>query len=581
MEMDKEIKFCIARLGKDSLAEINRILEFEPGDVHSLGIRINCKQVPLSIDQDTVAFLWLGSDNNKGVPTDWKQGIRAIGTITGKLGGPRYNDEWQVSIQVAYIFPNSVDRNDLLKSDSNGYLRISGMPVLGIDAHANQTVQLIDHQKEDQSVGQLLLTLSLSAPGFKNWYTYNIPELKDGDSGIHEPSSEPISIGFLPKNEPEVEEADESDESDESDGGIKIPFNPKSINIEFKQFPLQVILERFEYGEINLQTEFQRKFIWPEKRQNQLIESILLRLPLPTFYFDANDDNRWEIVDGMQRLSTINRFVNGDKNNSEGSFKKLKLSGLEFLNDLEGQTYDTLPREMQRGIKIYEISAAIIRKGTPPEVKFNIFKRINTGGAILKPQEIRHALNSGVPSAFVKRLADSDEFRNATNNSIPTERMLDRDFVTRFISFYLIPYHEYQPDLDSFLSKGMALIGRLDEGKREEIEKAFRSSMRACLRIWGDDAFRRREDESTKRSPINKALFEVISVSIGKLKEAEIEDIVSNSGILRKGLIELMRSQRFKRSITQATGNLDAVLTRFKSIEELLSQILHDHSSNN
>jgi hypothetical protein len=191
-----------------------------------------------------------------------------------------------------------------------------------------------------------------------------------------------------------------------------------------------------EHNEINFLTGFQRKAdLWTNKQQCRLIESILLRLPLPAFYFYESDDNQWQVIDGLQRTSAIRNFVL-----EKETEKKLVLDDLEFLEQFNGATYDELPRELQRRIKTTALTVYVVEKGTPDEVKFNIFKRINTSGLLLTAQEIRHALNQGVAADFVAELASLEQFKQATCGVINTERMEDRDFVTRFTSFYTLQW---------------------------------------------------------------------------------------------------------------------------------------------
>ncbi|MBK9636386.1 MAG: DUF262 domain-containing protein [Bacteroidetes bacterium] len=167
----------------------------------------------------------------------------------------------------------------------------------------------------------------------------------------------------------------------------------------------------------------------------------------------------WQVIDGLQRCSVLKNYA---------VKKTMVLDDLEFLTQFNGKNYESLPRELKRRITQTPITVYVVEKGTPEEVKFNIFKRINTGGLILTPQEIRHALNQGVASEFVATLADHEDFKEATSWIIKTDRMEDRDFVTRFVSFYITPYTEYQPDLDTFMTKGMGLIKTLSDKKEKK-----------------------------------------------------------------------------------------------------------------
>jgi len=131
------------------------------------------------------------------------------------------------------------------------------------------------------------------------------------------------------------------------------------------------------------------------------------------------------------------------------------------------------------------VVAYIINPGTPPDVKFNIFKRINTGGLVLEPQEIRHALNQGEPAKFIAELANIEEFRKATCYAIRPERMLDRDFSNRFLSFYLFGYENYTPDLDTFMSKAMAHVKIMTKEEKQKCKNDFTKSMKLNYAVFG------------------------------------------------------------------------------------------------
>jgi len=365
------------------------------------------------------------------------------------------------------------------------------------------------------------------------------------------------------------------EDSDESSVHINIPFDPNFIRIRRDPFTLGELIDKIEHNEINFITKFQRKAdLWDPTKQSRLIESILLKLPLPAFYFDEiiKEDKKteektylWQVIDGLQRCSVLRNFVVN---------KTMRLENLEFLTQFNGKFYDDLPREFQRRISQTSITIYVVEKGTPEEVKFNIFKRINTGGLILTPQEIRHALNQGVASDFVAELADLESFKNATCRIIKSERMEDRDFVTRFVSFYITPYANYEPDLDTFMTKGMGLIKTLPDEKRIQMKNDFDRAMESAIRIFGNDAFRKRKNIDDRRGPINKALFEVLSVTLAKLDGVNTEKLLAKGDLFKNRFIELNNDRAFFGSIGGGTGEKTRVAKRFSEIERIINETI-------
>lgn len=344
-------------------------------------------------------------------------------------------------------------------------------------------------------------------------------------------------------------------------------FNPKDIDIKTKTMSMDNIIKRLKEDEIDLAPDFQRNMnLWDDEKQSRLIESLLIKFPLPAFYFDGSDDNKWLVVDGLQRLSAIKNFVVD---------QTLRLTGLEFLEKLNGHTFAELPRTFQRQIEEAEIISYVINPGTPEDVKFNIFKRINTGGLVLEPQEIRHALNQGIPARFVAELAQLEEFKRATGYVISSKRMLDREFVTRFISFYINDPNDYKPDLDTFMTKSMGQIKHLSEKERDEIKRNFSEAMKCVMAIFGKWAFRKVYDITEKRRPINKALFEVWSVMLARLNDSQRHAIINNKELVFERFIILMNMDNFfVSSITSSTGDKSRIKYRFSEIENLLKESL-------
>ncbi|MBN2746003.1 MAG: DUF262 domain-containing protein [Bacteroidales bacterium] len=363
------------------------------------------------------------------------------------------------------------------------------------------------------------------------------------------------------------------EKEDLGESKITKPYDPGKIKVNPQNVNLGSIIEMLQYKEIDLMPDFQREGdLWSRQQKSQLIESLLLGLPLPSFYFSEYKDDdirenksyKWAVVDGLQRLSTFQEFIV-----NENSFA---LEGLEFLHAYENKKYNELSREDKRKISGFKINLYVIEKTTPKEVKFLIFKRVNTGGLILTPQEIRHALNQGIPAKFVKKLAELDEFKKATDYSVKTHRQADRDFVNRFIAFYLLGYEEnYYGELDSFLNDAMGLLAEKTNVELNEIEANFKKTMILSYQIFGNDAFRKRYQLGEKRKPISKAVYDTIAVNIALLPEEGKEELLKNKEKFSEGLIEMFNNDKdFHNAITTATGQKSNVKTRFERVKKLI-----------
>jgi hypothetical protein len=337
-----------------------------------------------------------------------------------------------------------------------------------------------------------------------------------------------------------------------------------------------------KHNEIELAPGFQRSAdLWNDEQMSRLIESVLIRIPLPVFYFDASEDKGWLVIDGLQRLSTFKRFIVENK---------LRLTRLEYLQHLEGKTFSELPRDLQRRIEETQVTVHLIQPGTPTDVKYNIFHRINTGGLVLTSQEIRHAMNrGGAADRFLMELAQLPEFLEATTNSVPTERMEDRELVLRFVAFSHTPYRDYgkkirlasmeaEENLDLFLTRHMELLNGASPEQLEQLRTAFRNAMRYARAIFHDDAFRKRYDRDAKRNPLNKALFDAWSTRLGALPASEASRLIKRSDRLKDRFrIALSSDRMFDQAVTQGTGDPRKVVKRFEVIEGLIRDTLAEN----
>lgn len=367
----------------------------------------------------------------------------------------------------------------------------------------------------------------------------------------------------------------EKEIDDNSLGLMDKPFDPALIKIETKTPSLDTLIKRIDRGSIQMDTSgyFQRQDdLWDKTKQSRLIKSILIRFPLPAFFFDASDDNNWLIVDGLQRLSSIRNFVVD---------KKQVLSNLEFLTHLNGKRWDDLSDDLQRIIEKSQVVIYKIMPGTPADVKFNIFKRINTGGLVLESQEIRHALFQGRPSKFISELANLEAFKKATNNNIKTHRMLDRDFANRFLAFYLLGVEnygtkEYGQDLDTFMSKAMASVYDKTDEELDQIKSKFSEAMKLAKTIFKNEAFRKVYSGSKRLPPINKALFDALSTQLAFLDKDEAAKLKLNKNLLKEQLkTELSDNDMFFKSVTSSTGNKASTLYRHQKISDLIQNAIN------
>lgn len=349
---------------------------------------------------------------------------------------------------------------------------------------------------------------------------------------------------------------------------ITKPFNPNEIDVYISTVNLGSLIDQLENDEIDLQPDFQRVTdVWDNVKKSRLIESILLGLPLPSFYFSEDPvSQKLSIIDGLQRICAIRDFVLEKEN-------PLKLEGLQFLKNFDGFTFSQLARPEVKRIKSLKITMNTLRKGTPLDVKYIIFQRVNTAGVPLTPQEMRHALNQGPAAIFIKELADMESFKKATNYSVESKRMQDRDFVNRFIAFY-IGYQDYMGDLDMFLNDKMGELNKMTSEQRDDIRVSFDKAMKCCYEIFKKDTFRKRYKQEDRRKPISKSVYDTLSVNIAWLSDEEQLMLLKNAEAFKTGMIRLFNDERFNFSISTGTGQKYNVDLRFTMVKSLIKEII-------
>ena len=347
----------------------------------------------------------------------------------------------------------------------------------------------------------------------------------------------------------------------ESGEPIIEPFDPTKIKVDRESMSIFQVMRKLHLGEIKLDPDFQRNLVWDPIRQSRLIESVLLKIPLPAFYLDAIEPEKWVVVDGLQRLSTLELFMNKGL---------LRLAGLEFLGrQFEGMSFEELPRSRQRDIEETQLTIYIIRPETPPKVKFTVFHRINTGGMVLTAQEIRHATFPGRAPGLLRELATSAEFGRATLFSVNPKRMDDRECILRHFAFRIASFDKYsKPDLNDFLGTAMQVINDADETYVLALVSGFKSAMNICHSILGPYAFRKFNRNHGSRGPVNKALFETWSTVV---LDYDHEVLIASAETIRDALEDALENDAdYIKSLSLATGGLNPVRKRFNKVHQII-----------
>ncbi|MEU2290137.1 DUF262 domain-containing protein [Streptomyces bacillaris] len=374
--------------------------------------------------------------------------------------------------------------------------------------------------------------------------------------------NEPV-IEELFQNRPTGVEAEKEDDLAQVNTSVDKPWNPDEIRVTTKQFSLRHILDLIDYGDLELAPDFQRAKVWKVTQKSRLIESILLQIPLPAFYFAEDTDGQMRVVDGLQRLSTVHDFVRG------GAENRFPLEGLEYLSAQMNLHHDQLPPVWQRRISNTQIVAHVIDPATPNGVKYDIFKRINTGGTPLNAQEIRHCMSTDRSRNYLKSLVNLPEFQMATGEKLKNHiRMDDREVALRFSAFWMAggtrEYRSYR-GMDEFLDTATEKLDRPDivsDAMLDEMRKKFRQAMKNCHTVFGPHAFRKWPQGVETLKPLNRPLFEVWSVELSHFSTRDVErrkdDIVSEARRL------MTMDLRYVDAITSSTGTAARVEYRFQ-----------------
>ncbi|MCO7262592.1 DUF262 domain-containing protein [Dickeya zeae] len=286
------------------------------------------------------------------------------------------------------------------------------------------------------------------------------------------------------------------------------------VRIAKEQSSVFELLRRESRGQLVLAPDFQRKDVWDRKRQSELIESILMGIPIPLIYLFEDENGTRQIIDGKQRISALKCYINND----------YALTELTMLPKLRGMKFSEIPLLLQAKLEDCQLHSYVIQPPTPEYVKFNIFERVNRSGINLNKQEMRHALYQGKATYLIQHLAESTAFKTSTGSGVKDDRMRDRYLVLRFVAFYLLisgflPDIEFRSDIDVFLASTMKFINtKADDKVINKAKNACLRGMKNVSQALGTEAFRFTSKIGAKRRPINMGLFEVLIMVFSQIK---------------------------------------------------------------
>ncbi len=336
-------------------------------------------------------------------------------------------------------------------------------------------------------------------------------------------------------------------------------------------YPIDSLLIRHEHRTVHdvvrrikrqiyiLNPDFQRDFIWDIRTQSKLIESILMRIPLPVLYLAENDDGKVVVVDGLQRLGTFQRFLDDE----------LRLR-LPDRPDLHGKRFSDLSEKLQNRVEDCGLTLYSIDSKVPERARLDIFDRVNSGVALTR-QQMRNCLYMGPATRFLAEEASTDLFRQATGGSLKQKTMRDREFVNRFCAFHLLSLKNYDGDMDHFLAKALDHMNRAGDESLQKVREALHRTLANNHCVFGKQAFRKHKPDQDRRGVINASLWDVMSTGLAPY---EVTHVWERDEALQAAFFKLLRNEKFNEAITYGPNDARKVRRRFKMARQMFREAL-------
>lgn len=303
-------------------------------------------------------------------------------------------------------------------------------------------------------------------------------------------------------------------------------------------------------GRLRLEIEYQRKYVWDLGKASRLIESLLLNVPIPVCYFAEDEGGNYEVIDGLQRLTTIRNFLHDE----------FTLTGVSVLKELDGMRFSELAARDQRRLENRTIRCIVITEESHPDIKFDVFERLNTGAASLTAQELRNCLYRGAFNDQLKAMADAPNFTRLMGNT-NNRRMEYEELILRFLSL-VGNLATYRPPLRQFLNSYMR--SNRHDSIDVELTELFEDCCKAVYQVFGEGAFR----VVSSRRAVHKALFDSIMVTAAFADRAAMIAAAEQVREARKALLD---DEEFLASIARATADRVRMMGRIKMFADKLT----------
>lgn len=348
-----------------------------------------------------------------------------------------------------------------------------------------------------------------------------------------------------------------------------IKIRTKSLDVSFNE-----LYDMYSDGELVIKPDYQRLFRWNEEKQSRFIESLILEMPVPPIFVIEVDNGEYELIDGLQRISSYLHFRGANLDSIEKNDNTpLKLVGCDIVPTLNGLSFEILPKPLQIKLKRSFVRMEVIRKESEPSLKYHMFKRLNDGGESLSDQEIRNCtirlLGSDAVN-FISKCATDENFKQASSKMKESDinQKMDEEVILRFFALkndlnsYRYPFSDF---LTSFLEN--ITVGKMQFNYEKE-EKLFKDTFKIINETLGQDAFSNLLADDKYKNEFTLYYFDAISLSLSRycdqISNKNYADIKSEFNLIKYG--DDMKSYR--------TGSLSSIKSRIGLFEEGVKQAL-------